>query len=373
VTVPVVLIVGGGLTGSTIAHRLGREGVRCVVAERLAVPGGLIRSEHMEGVLYEPHGSHIFHTEDAEVWALANAMTPFNDYRHRVDIVIEGKLLNWPILVSDIDRQSRSAEIRAELEARRDIDAAARAQAADFEEWCLELMGPILYDRYIRPYTQKQWGRPPSELSAQWAPRRVQVRWDDDPYLFADPYQGWPTGPNGYTDLIDGLLEGADLRSGVNVTEANLDALASEVGADAIVLTCPLDELCGGRLGKLAWRGISVQSVHLPQVDLAQGAMVVNYPAEHFPFIRIHETKHASRQQVQGTVLGFEFTGAPTRYYPIEIEENRALNARYQDVLRQERTVPTFFAGRLANYLYIDMDDCMRQALDAAAEILDRL
>jgi UDP-galactopyranose mutase len=341
-----------------------------VVVEREPVPGGLIRSEHMEGVLYEPHGSHIFHTEDAEVWELAQAMTPFRPYRHRVDILADGQVLNWPILLSDIERQSRSQEILQQLEERKHVDAAARAQAANFEEWCLELMGPILYERFIRPYTEKQWGRPARELSAAWAPRRVSVRWNNDPYLFPDPYQGWPAGPNGYTDLIDGLLEHdlIELRTATDVTARNVAQLAADVQADAVVLTCPLDVFCDFELGRLEWRGILVRNVYVPHVDLAQGAMVVNYPGREFPFIRIHETKHASGQQCEGTVLGFEFTGAPTRYYPIETGPNRALNDRYQERLRAllspERT---FFAGRLANYVYIDMDDCMRQALDAAA------
>jgi UDP-galactopyranose mutase len=368
---PRVLIVGAGLTGCTLAHRLAWDGVESVLLERAAVPGGLIRSGQMNGVLYEPHGSHIFHTDDEEVWELANEMTPFNDYRHRVDIVIEGKILNWPILVSDIDAQSRSEEIRDQLREREGLDASARAQAADFEEWCLELMGPILYERYVKPYTEKHWGRPARELSAQWAPRRVSVRWDNDPYLFADPFQGWPAGATGYTGLIDGLLdtELASVRYGVEATLDNLDGHAREVEADAIVLTCPLDVFCGERFGALEWRGIHVASVHVPHVDYAQGAMVVNYPGHEYPFIRIHETKHASRQECEGTVLGFEFVGAPTRYYPIESERNRALNDRYQEHLRAEvgrdRIV---FAGRLANYLYIDMDDCMRQALDAAED-----
>ena len=230
-----VLIVGAGLTGCTLAHQLAQAGVASVLLERADVSGGLVRSEHMHGVLYEPHGSHIFHTEDEEVWRLANAMTPFNDYRHRVDIVADGQLLNWPILLSDIERQSRGQEILAKLEERRDVDAAARAQAANFEDWCLELMGPILYERYIKPYTEKQWGRPARELSAQWAPRRVSVRWDNDPYLFPDPFQGWPAGPNGYTDLIDGLLDDPliELQAGVDVTLDSLDPAA----ADAIVLT----------------------------------------------------------------------------------------------------------------------------------------
>jgi UDP-galactopyranose mutase len=374
---PRVLIVGAGLTACTLAHRLAREGVESVLLERAAVPGGLIRSEHLEGILYEPHGSHIFHTEDEEVWKLANAMTPFNDYRHRVDIVVEGKVLNWPILVSDIDAQSRGEEIREQLREREGLDATARAQALNFEEWCLDLMGPILYERYVKPYTEKQWGRPARELSARWAPRRVSVRWDNDPYLFPDPYQGWPAGPNGYTDLIDGLLDSdlVSVRYGADVTLENLDGHARAEGADAIVLTCPLDVLCGQRFGALEWRGIHVSPVHVPHVELAQGAMVVNYPGLEYPFIRIHETKHASRQNCEGTVLGFEFAGAPTRYYPVETERNRSLNNHYQDFLREEIGAGrTFFAGRLANYLYIDMDDCMRQALDAAeGEVLPTL
>ncbi|MBA2638367.1 MAG: FAD-dependent oxidoreductase [Solirubrobacterales bacterium] len=373
---PRILVVGAGLTGCTLAHALARQGVATTLLERGPVPGGLIRSEHLEGVLYEPHGSHIFHTDDEEVWALANSMTPFRPYRHRVDILVEGKLLNWPILLRDIEAQSRSQEIRAQLEARRGVDPESRADAGNFEEWCLDLMGPILYERYVKPYTQKQWGRPPRELSARWAPRRVSVRFDDDPYLFGDSFQGWPAGPNGYTDLIDGLLdhELIEVRTGAEATLASLPAVDRAVESDAIVLTCPLDAFSGVGLGELGWRGIHVASIHVPHVDLAQGAMVVNYPGLEYPFIRIHETKHASGQRCAGTVLGFEFPGAPSRSYPIESEANRALNTRYQNLVR-ERLGPgrTFFAGRLANYVYIDMDDCMREALDVADDVLSAL
>src|SRR5213078_2374481 len=178
----------------------------------------------------------------------------------RVDIVADGQILNWPILLSDIDRQSNAAEIHAQLAERRDVDSASRAEAANFEEWCLDLMGPILYERFIRPYTEKQWGRPARELSAQWAPRRVSVRWDNDPYLFPDPYQGWPADPNGYTALIDGLMdtEVATVRCGTEATLKNLDDHARGAEADAMVLTCPLDVVCGERFGALEWRGIQV-------------------------------------------------------------------------------------------------------------------
>jgi len=376
ISLPRIIVVGAGLTRCTLAWRLAQEGIETVLVERESVPGGLIRSEHLDGVLYEPHGSHIFHTEDEQVWNLANEMTPFHEYRHRVDIVVEGKILNWPILLSDIDAQSHSEEIKAELEQRREVDAAARAQAANFEDWCLELMGPLLYERYIKPYTEKQWGRPARELSAQWAPRRVSVRWDNDPYLFPDPLQGWPSGPHGYTDLIDGLLgsELIECRTGVDVTLSNLDEQMRSARADAVVLTCPLDQFCSERFGELEWRGILVRSVSIPHIEYAQAAMVTNYPGLEYPFIRIHETKHASGQKCPGTVLGFEFTNAPTRYYPIETERNRSLNRRYQDFMRD--TIGgdrVFFAGRLANYLYIDMDDCMRQALDGADELIDAI
>jgi UDP-galactopyranose mutase len=363
--------VGAGLTGCTLAWRLAREGVSTLLLEREAVPGGLVRSARLEGVVYEPHGSHVFHTDDDEIWELATAIVPFRPYRHRVRIMIEGRLLNWPILVSDIDAQSRSEEIRAELAERRHVDAQRRAQSADFEAWCLELMGPILYDRYVRPYTEKQWGRPARELPAAWAPGRVQVRWDDDPYLFGDRHQGWPAGGNGYSDLVDGLLDHRliALRTGAEATLETLAGAAAD--AHTVVVTAPLDAVCGEALGALEWRGIAVRSIHLPHVELAQPAMVVNYPAAEYPFIRIHETKHASGQRCAGTVLSLEFPGASARHYPVPTERNRALNDRYRALVADRLApTPTFFCGRLAGYRYLDMDDCMREALDTAAEVL---
>ena len=370
-----VLIVGAGLTGCTVAHALAREGIGSVLLERASVPGGLIRSELMNGVIYEPHGSHIFHTEDREVWELANAMTPFRPYRHRVDIVVQGKVLNWPPLLSDVERLEDGQRIKRELLSRSEqpLDPEQRARSANFEEWCLELMGPDLYELFVRPYTEKQWGRPARELPAAFAPRRVSVRWDDNPYLFGDPYQRWPAGPLGYADLIEGLLTDPriELRTDEDVSLETIGRYVRELEPAALVLTCPLDVFAGAPFGNLDWRGILVRSVYIPHLEYAQGAMVVNYPAPEYPFIRIHETKHASGQECEGTVLGFEFTGAPTRYYPIESEQNRTLNARYQRYLIDSLAPnAVYYAGRLANYMYIDMDDCMRQALDCAANVL---
>ena len=370
------LIIGGGLTGCTVARELADSGWQVRIHESDSQPGGLVRSATLEGVVYEPHGSHIFHTEDREVWDYVQRFVPFNDYRHRVDILVEGKLLNWPMLLSDIDRQSDAELIRIELAAREGIDATARAASANFEEWCLELMGPTLYQRYIYPYTKKQWGREPRQLSASWAPRRVQLRRDNDPYLFPDPYQGWPDGREGFTDLIEGLIDHPAIELVLNST-LDINSVAAAVAqhdSDLVVLTCPLDSFSGAPLGELEWRGIWVQNVHIPYREYAQGAMCTNYPGLEYPFIRVHEAKHASRQQCEGTVLGFEFTGAPTRYYPIPLPENEERNRDYQQLLSDRLSKLTSarvaFAGRLANYTYIDMDDCIRQAIDLAAEVV---
>ena len=341
------------------------------------MPGGLIRSEHMEGVLYEPHGSHIFHTEDTEVWELANAMTPFNDYRHRVDIVVDGGIYNWPILVSDIDAQSRSEEIHAQLREREGVDAAARAEAANFEEWCLELMGPVLYERYIKPYTEKQWGRPARELSAQWAPRRVSVRRDGDPYLFPDPYQGWPAGPNGYTDLIDGLLDDEliELRTGVDVTLGDLESHP---------WTCAPTRSCS----HARWTCSAGNAPRQPR--LARDP-------------RAQRARPARRARPGGDGRELPRRGVPLHPHPRDQARLAARSARApcwasSSPARPRATTRSscprtgssttatrtscateigdrvHFAGRLANYLYIDMDDCMRQALDTAeGEVLPRL
>ena len=370
---PRALIVGAGVTGSTVAHVLAQAGVQCVLFEGQDLPGGLIRSSTMNGVLYEPHGSHIFHTNERYIWDFVTALVPFNDYRHRVDILAAGAIYNWPLRGSDIARQPDAEQIRAELRDRPEVVATERDGAENFEAWCLRMMGATLYERFVRPYTRKQWGRDPRELSSSWAPRRISIRWDENPNLFLDSFQGWPAGGAGYTDLIDALLahELIEIRVASPVTLSDLPLLVREHACDAVVLTCPLDHFCQEGLGALTWRGILVRSVYVGHVELAQSAMVVNYPGLEFPFIRVHETKHASRQTGPGTVLGFEFTGAPARHYPVEDPASRALNERYKEVVRDAlAATPAYFGGRLANYRYINIDQCIAEAHAVASALL---
>lgn len=255
------LIVGGGCT---LAHQLAQHVFESVILERLEVLSGLFRSAHMEGVLYERHASHIFITEDREVWELRNRMTRSTATGATSDSS-SGMVLNWPILLSGTDAQSRSDG----LYAREEVDSA---------------------------------------------------------HLFPGSYPGWQA------------------RRG------------------------------GQRFGELNWGGIPVRNVHLPDIDHARGEMVVNDPGLEYPFIRIPEAKHASRHEISGAALGFEFPFAPIRHYTTERQpHNRALNDRYQNFAREQiGDDRIFFADRLSNYVYIDMDNSMCQAMGAAATILER-
>jgi UDP-galactopyranose mutase len=352
---------------------LRRRGYEAIVFERNEKAGGLIRSERMHALIYEPHGTHVFHTDDEEVWRIVTDLIPFNDYEHRVQTVIEGKRVRWPIMREDLESLSFGARALEFLDSRG--ENAPSPQDSDFESWCLRLMGPDLYEHFVRPYTEKQWGRPPSQLSADFAPKRVIVRTDGDDRLFDDRFQGFPDGAAGfgYAELIERMLENAELRTTTLVSLESLLAALARTGRSGepqlVVITAPLDEFAGFALGKLEWRGLRFEHTFVPDADLEQERMVVNWPGLEYDWIRTHETKHGSRQQSTGTVLTREFTGAPTRYYPVPdaSSANRHLNDRYADLVREaieERGVRVAYVGRLARFAYLDQDEVIRQALD---------
>jgi UDP-galactopyranose mutase len=370
-------IVGGGLAGASTAMFLRKAGIEPVVFERAAVPGGLVRSDRMNGVIYEPSGSHIFHTDDEEVWRIVTGLVPFNGYEHRVQTMVEGRLVRWPIMQEDLEQLSFGADALAYLGEER---PPLSPDDVDFETWCLRLMGRDMYEAFVKPYTEKQWGRPASELAADFAPKRVQVRTDGDDRLFKDRFQGFPDGREdvGYADLIDRMLDGVEVRTGVDVRLDWLDGELERLGRGErpafVVVTAPLDELAGNALGELEWRGLRFEHSYVADVEHAQERMVVNWPGLEFPWIRTHETKHASTQEVPGTVLSYEFTGAPTRYYPVPGRDgsSRRLNDRYQELVadRLERRGPKVrFVGRLAQFMYYDQDDVIRQALDTVSAL----
>lgn len=395
-------IVGGGLAGAVCAHELQQHGSSVHVFEKEKSWGGLLRSAEMEGVIYEPHGTHVVHTDDEEVWDLFNSHTPFNDYQHSVLTMVRGELLTWPIQRDEIERVY-PRHVLKELEALADMSEPGRyiirtdqtdptttrpyidPETMNFEEWCLKIMPREVYDDFVAPYTEKQWDVHPSKLAASFAPKRVQVRTDGDRRLFKDEYQGFPDATRGgsYDQLLRGLFGRATMHTRWKMT---LDRLCSELERhpsvwrpDVVVVTAPLDDFCRRELGRLEWRGLTFSHKYVAWLPnkggFAQKATVVNWPGKDFPFIRTHETKHASGQRIEGTVVTTEFTGGPGRYYPVPRADgrNRHRNDRYRDMVtdRISKLGPeVIITGRLATYQYQDTDEVARDAMDAVRTVM---
>lgn len=358
-----VRVVGGGLAGAATAHLLTAAGCAVEVIEADATWGGQLRTASAAGILYEPAGAHIFHTADAEVWEFVRGLVPMGPYRHVVRSEVFGSVLSWPPQLSELRRLQEWPRIERELDLR-----PPRPRADNFETWCVDLMGETLYRAFIEGYTRKQWGVDPRELSAVWAPKRIELRDDDYRALFRDPYQGWPTG--GYTGLVDALLRPVPVTMGQRITVADWDELV--VGADVVVLSCALDEFFASALGPLPWRGVSLRSRYIPDADHVLPCGVLNTPDPAHRHTRAIETKWMSGQTGPGTVVSYEYPGAAARHYPVDdaAGDNRRLQRRYQTELAALPGPPRYVVGRLATYTYIDMDQVIRQAMNTTRQIL---
>jgi UDP-galactopyranose mutase len=358
-----IRIVGAGLAGATVAYLLARAGVAVEVLEAESDWGGQLRTAEVGGVLYEPTGAHIFHTADVEVWRLVTGLVDMRAYRHRVRTEVFGTVLSWPPQLPELRKLSLWPEIERQLAARPE-----RPCPDNLETWCIGLMGETLYREFIAGYTRKQWGREPAELASAWAPRRIELREDGDPYLFRDPYQGWPVG--GYRRLIDTLLAGVPVTMGQRMLATDWEQLCQ--GARAVVLTCALDEFFDESIGPLAWRGVRLVNRYLPGRDHELPCGVLNVPSAAVPYTRMIETKWMSGQTGPGTVVSYEYPGAPARHYPVEDAEgvNRDRQRAYERLVTQLPGPPRVLAGRLATYSYIDMDQAIRQGINAARRLL---
>lgn len=364
---PECVVVGGGLTGATAAWALRRAGVSVRVLEADKVVGGHVRSEWLGEVPYEPNGAHIFHTGDREVWELATSIVDFVPYVHQVQTRVTGRMLSWPIQLDELVDLDEWPTIDAELRERPDVP-----DGANFETWCVGTMGETLYSMFIAGYTEKQWGRPARELSTEFAPKRVELRTDGYRGLFRDPFQGWPR--HGYGRLVEGLLSGVSLELCNPVTRDDLDDI---VAPDVpVIVTAPLDDFYRGEEGELEWRGVRLVPTWFPDEGLHQPCTVVNEPDPSVPWTRTVETKHVFPELAErdGTMVCFEYPGAAAKHYPVYDAAgiNRATQERYERrVAGEDRRI--LAAGRLARYQYINMDEAMRQGLDAAAEVLRSL
>ena len=364
-------VVGAGWTGAVTAERLGSAGVEVEVFERAANVGGHSRSETLNGVVYEPNGAHIFHTSNEQVAAYVQRFGLSRPYGHAVKAQVHVgdddalTLLSWPPQLEELRELPLWSTIEKEL-----AGLPAEPAGEDFETFVKSLMGTTLYNLFIRDYTAKQWGRPATELSSSFAPKRVELRDDGYRRLFRDRWEFFP--PNGMNSVIEAVMAKSSVTCGAELLLDDLVGMQGDV--DVFVVTAPLDRLLG-RDGELEWRGVHLRSRYVPveaATDTLTAAYVVNWPDLRYPFTRTVETKHATGQRIAGTVVSEEYPGAPARHYPIPTVDRRfeALNERYKDEVRNALDRPVYFCGRLANYLYINQDQAIEQAFACSAEVL---
>ncbi len=358
------LIVGAGLFGATFARLATDQGKRCLVIDKRPYAGGNIYCEKIEGINVHKYGAHIFHTSDKRVWDFVNSIVPFNRYTNSpVAQAPDGKLYNLPFNMNTFYQMwgvKTPAEATAKLDEQR-MDAVKRMkddgieEPRNLEEQALTLIGRDIYEQLIKGYTEKQWGRPCSELPA-FIIRRLPIRLTFDNNYFNDLYQGIPEG--GYNRLIDGLLYGVDV---IVETDFFADRSRWETVADKIVFTGKIDEFYGYRYGKLEYRTVRFETEVLNEPN-HQGNAVVNYTGSSVPFTRIIEHKHFESfgnavydnpKTVVSREYSTEWTDGMEPFYPVNDEKNQAVYARYRELAEKETKV--VFGGRLAEYKYYDM------------------
>ena len=356
------LIVGAGLYGATFAHFAKKAGKRCLVIDKRPHLGGNLYCEDIEGIHVHKYGAHIFHTSNKEVWDFVNSIVPFNRYTNSPIANYHGELYNLPFNMNTFCRMWQDVHTPLEAEARiaeqrkEALAALDGREPANLEEQALCLVGRDIYQRLIKEYTEKQWGRACSELPA-FIIRRLPVRFVFDNNYFNDLYQGIPI--SGYNRLIDGLLEGVECKTGVDFFtdyQSNWRALAN-----TLVYTGALDAYFDYRLGKLDWRTITFRT-RVEDTPNYQGNAVVNYTSHEVPYTRVIEHKHFEQfgQEVYAcpkTVISEEYSAeyhpGMEPYYPINDATNNALAEQYRQLASQEKDV--IFGGRLAEYKYYDM------------------
>ena len=364
------LIVGSGLFGATFAYRAHKAGRKCLVIDKRVQLGGNVYCENVEGINVHKYGAHIFHTSNQQVWDFVNSIVEFNRYTNSPVANYKGKLYNLPFNMNTFYQMwgvTTPAEAKAKIEEQKAdaITALKGREPANLEEQALTLVGKDIFEKLIKEYTEKQWGRSCKDLPA-FIIKRLPVRLVFDNNYFNDKYQGIPVG--GYNKLIDGLLADVETRTGVDFF-AEYKGNWREI-ADKLVYTGALDEYFGCKLGKLDWRTVSFKT-RTEDIPNYQGNAVVNYTSHDQPYTRIIEHKHfemfgADVYSVPKTVVSEEYSTEYKEgmepYYPVNDERNNALAEEYRKHAAQEKDV--VFGGRLAQYKYYDMAPVIEQVLN---------
>ena len=383
------LIVGSGLFGATFAHLAHKQGKKCLVIDKRPHLGGNIYCEQIEGINVHKYGAHIFHTSNKEVWDFVNAIVEFNRYTNSPVANYKGKLYNLPFNMNTFyqmwgvttpeEAQAKIDEQKAEAVAKMKADGVSEPR--NLEEQAQVLIGKDIYERLIKGYTEKQWGRKCTDLPA-FIIKRLPVRLIFDNNYFNDKYQGIPVG--GYNKLIDGLLEGIDTMTSVDFFADNIQKLAEnkessqKAGlikdcwqeiAEKLVFTGKIDQFYDYQFGKLNYRTVRFEQ-EIIDCPNYQGNAVVNYTEQEVPYTRVIEHKHfemfgAEVYNCPKTVISKEYStewkDGMEPYYPVNDKENSELYAQYKNLADQEKDV--IFGGRLAEYKYYDMAPIIEKAL----------
>ena len=364
------LIVGSGLFGSTFACRAAKAGKKCLVIDKRPQLGGNVYCENVEGINVHKYGAHIFHTNNKQVWDFVNSIVEFNRYTNSPVANYKGKLYNLPFNMNTFYQMwgvTTPAEAQAKIEEQKAdaLSALNGREPANLEEQALTLVGKDIFEKLIKEYTEKQWGRNCKDLPA-FIIKRLPVRLVFDNNYFNDRYQGIPIG--GYNKLIDGLLHGVETRTGVDFFAEYKDNWRDV--ADKLVYTGAIDEYFDYKLGKLDWRTVSFKT-RVENTPNYQGNAVVNYTSHDQPYTRIIEHKHFEMfgqtvydcpKTVVSEEYSTEYKDGMEPYYPVNDDRNNALAEEYRKLASAEKDV--VFGGRLAQYKYYDMAPVIEQVLE---------
>jgi UDP-galactopyranose mutase len=355
------LIVGAGLYGSVFAHEATKRGKSCFVIDKRNHIGGNVFTENIEGINVHKYGAHIFHTSNKTVWNYINSLVEFNRYTNSPVANYKGELYNLPFNMNTFYQLwgvKTPAEAKAKIEEQRKTYAHI-TDPQNLEEQALALGGRDIYKKLIKGYTEKQWGRPATEIPA-FIIRRLPFRFTYDNNYFNDTYQGIPIG--GYTKLIEKLLEGSEVKLNTNYFKfkSGLDALANK-----IVYTGPIDQFYNYRFGALEYRSLHFDH-QLFDIDNYQGNAVVNYTEVEVPYTRIIEHKHFEFGTQPQTVISHEYSSewnaGVEPYYPINDKKNNKVYQQYKALADLESKY--MFGGRLAEYKYYDMNEILEVILN---------
>ena len=367
------LIVGAGLYGSVFAHEMNKMGRRVRLIDRRQHIAGNVYTEEVEGIQVHRYGAHIFHTSDKQIWNYVNQFAEFNHYINSPVARYREELYNLPFNMNTFNRMwGVVTPSQAKAKIAEQIADLGITEPKNLEEQALSLVGTDVYEKLVRGYTEKQWGRDCKELPA-FIIKRLPLRFTYDNNYFNDRYQGIPVG--GYTIMVEKMLQGIEVLTGVSyrdfVTgqEQNGGRVTDREGNtyEKVVYTGLIDEYFDFSLGHLEYRSLRFETETLADCDNFQGNAVVNYTEREIPYTRVIEHKHFEFGTQPGTVITREYPAlwqeGEEPYYPINDEKNDALLGKYLELAKTRPNV--IFGGRLGQYRYYDMDKVIAQALEA--------